>query len=233
MKDSKEYARKVRKLYRALKTSQPKVEKVVYDEPEEAIVHGILSENMSEAKVKSALKRFDQYFIDYNDLRVSRSEEIIEVLGGDNAVTREVAHSITAALMAGFQKYNVVSLSALKKIGKRQARKILEKMNGVSGFVVDYCMLTALNAHAIPLSAGMIEYLKDNQLVHPDADEQQIEGFLARQISIKNAYEFYVLLRRKSESGRRTKKKKAVKKTTKVKKKVKTKVKKKTTKKKK
>jgi len=228
MKDSKEYARKVRKFYRSLKSSKPKVEKVFYEEPAEAIVYGIISEETSETAANSAMKRFGEYFIDFNDLRVSRAEEIIEMLGSDTAVTRGIAYSITAALMAGFEKYNTVSLKALKKIGKRPARQILEKMTGMTAFVVDYCMLTALNAHAIPLTAKMTEYLRDNELVHPGADQQQIEGFLARQISIQNAYEFYSLLRRASESARASKKKK----TLKAKKKAARTTKKKTTKKK-
>jgi hypothetical protein len=67
-------------------------------------------------------------------------------------------------------------------------------------------MLTALQSHAIPLTKGMIEYLRNNQLVDPESDEQQIEGFLAKQISAENAYEFYVLLRRRSESKKKKKK---------------------------
>jgi hypothetical protein len=74
----------------------------------------------------------------------------------------------------------------------------------------------------------MIEYLRSNQLVHPDADEQQIEGFLAKQISAKEGYEFYALLRRESEVGS-SKKKRKTKKVTK--KKTKTKTRKKTKKK--
>ena len=110
-------------------------------------------------------------------------------------------------------------LEALKKIGKRQAKKILGQMEGVSNFAVNYCMLTSLGGHAIPLTARMTEYLRSNELVHPEADEQEIEGFLARQITAANGYEFYALLRGHSESdGRKSKKKartKSVPKTTK------------------
>ncbi len=84
-------------------------------------------------------------------------------------------------------------------------------------------MLTSLQGHAIPLTKKMIEYLRSNELVHPDADEQQIEGFLAKQISAENAYEFYALLRRQSESRKarrkKTTRKTKAKKTTKTKKK--------------
>ena len=212
MKNSKAYSKKVHELYRSLKAKYPKVKKVSYDEPADALVYAIIGENMSEQTTEAAVKRFSDYFVDLNDLRVSRAEEIVEVLGEDTPVTKNIASTITRALRTVFDKYNSVSLKALKKIGKRPARQVLEKMDGISRFVVNYCMLTSLQGHAIPLTKRMIEYLRSNELVHHDADEQQIEGFLTKQISAENAYEFYVLSRRQSESRRRRDKKKTVRK---------------------
>jgi len=216
MKDSKEYSQKVRKLYRSLKRKHPKVKKVFYNELTEALVYAIISENSSETAAKSAFKKLTDYFIDFNDLRVSRVEEIVEVLGEDTSATRDIASALTRALRAVFNKYNMVSLEALEKIGKRPARQILEKFDGTSRFVVDYCMLTSLQGHAIPLTKRMIEYLRSCQLVHPDADEQEIEGFLARQLLAECAYEFYALLRRESEVRKPRTKKKSRKKSKKV-----------------
>ena len=202
MKNSKEYSKKVRKLYSTLKRKYPRPQSAVYDEPVDALVRAIVSEQLSGTAAQSAIKKFADYFIDLNDLRVSRAEEIIEALGTDTAVTRDISLTLTTALGAVFQKHNTVTLKTLKKAGKKPARQVLEKMNGVSGFVVDYCMLTSLQGHAMPLTRKMIDYLRNNELVHPEADEQQIKGFLARQISAENAYEFYALLRRQSESRR-------------------------------
>ncbi|MFA7485283.1 MAG: hypothetical protein WCZ89_04600, partial [Phycisphaerae bacterium] len=64
----------------------------------------------------------------------------------------------------------------------------------------DYCMLTALDGHAVPLTENMTAFFKENELVDAESDAADIEGFLTRQISAKNAYEFYSLLRRQSES---------------------------------
>ena len=210
MKNSKEYSKKVHELYRRLKAKYPKAKKIIYDEPADALVYAIIGENMSEPATESAIRKFGDYFIDLNDLRVSREEEIVEVLGKDTPVTKDIALTITMALRAVFEKYNSVSLEALKKIGKRPAKQVLEKMNGVSRFAVNYLLLTSLHGHAIPLTKRMIEYVRSNKLVHADADEQQIEGFLAKQIPAESAYEFYALLRRQSESRRHRDKKKMV-----------------------
>lgn len=209
MKNSKEYSQKVNKMYRSLKRRHQRTQTVIYDEPTDALVYAIVTENMSETATQSAIKRFANYFVDLNDLRVSRVEEIIEMLGTNTSVTRDISWALTQALGAVFSKYNTVSLEALTRVGKRPAKQILEKMDGVSCFAVNYCMLTSLHGHAIPLTKKMIEYLRSNELVHPGADEQEIEGFLARQISAENAYEFYALLRRESESQKAGKGKKA------------------------
>lgn len=208
MKNSKEYSKKIQRLYRSLSRKYPKVKKVVHDEPADAIVYAIISAELSKKATESAIRRFADYFVDLNDLRVSQTEEIVEMLGGDTPVTRTIASTITMVLRAVFNEYHKVSLEALKKIGKRPARQILEKLEGTSYFVVDYCMLTSLQGHAIPLTEGMIEYLISKELVYPDADEQEIGGFLAKQISAKKGYEFYALLRRESEARRSKKKKK-------------------------
>ena len=204
MKNSKEYSKNIQNLYRTLKHKHSKIQEVNYEVVTDAVVYSIISENMSEKAAESAVKRFTEYFVDLNDLRVSRVEEIVEVLGENTPATREIASRIIRVLQAIFNDYHKVSLEPLKKLGKRPARQVLEKIDGTSNFIVDYCMLTSLRGHAIPLTNKMIKYLKANDLVDNDADEQQISGFLAKQISAKNGYEFYVLLRHESERQKST-----------------------------
>jgi len=211
MKDSKKYSKKAQALYRSLKCKHPKVQKCGFEEITDALVYGIINEKMSERATRAASRRFADYFVDLNDLRVSREEEIVEMLGEDTAVTRDIATTLPRALGAIFSEYHRLSLEPLKKAGKRPAKQALEKIEGVSRFVVNYCMLTSLQGHAIPLTQKMIEYLRSIEVVHPDADEQEIEGFLTKQISAKNGHEFYALLRRESEarSVRKTREKTA------------------------
>jgi endonuclease III len=203
MKNSKEYSAKIRKLYLSLKKESSKVRKISCEEPLEAVVYGVISRSITEQEANAAMKRFNDYFVDLNDLRVSRVEEIVEMLGVDDVqLGKSIAVNLLAVLRAVFAKFNVTSLEPLKKMAKRPARSMLEKFVGDNRFVVDYSMLTALKAHAIPLTDQMIEFLKSNQLVDAEANHEEIEGFLARQVSAENAYEFYTLLRRYCEGGK-------------------------------
>jgi len=206
MKNSKDYSKKIQKLYRSLSHKYPKVQKDGHEKVIDAIIYAVISAEMSEKKTDSIIKKFAECFVDWNDLRVSRAEEIVEVLGKDTPVTMDIALTITRILNGIFNEYHKISLESLKKIGKRPAKQALEKIDGINRFVVEYCLLTSLGGHAIPLTDKMMKYLRNNEFVNPDADDQQIGGFLAKQISAKNGYEFYALLRRESESTKVKKK---------------------------
>jgi len=207
MKNSKEYAQRLRRLYRELKRAYPQAERITYEEPAEALICGIIGERMSESAAQKAIREIHKAFVDWNDLRVSRVEEVVEALGGNTASCRATAVALTSALRGIFDEHHKITLATLTKLGKRPARQGLEKLDGVSRFAVNYCMLTALDAHAIPMTQEMVEYLRRNEIIDADADEEDIEAFLTRQIAAKDAHEFYTLLRRETESARASRRK--------------------------
>ena len=229
MKNSKQYSKKIQTLSRTLGHKHPNVQQANHDEVVDSIIYAVVSAELSEKSAESAMARFADHFVDWNDLRVSRVEEIVEALGKETPATKEIATTIIKVLRAIFDEYHRVNLEALKKIGKRPARQALEKIDGLSRFAVDYCMLVSLRGHAIPLTHKMLEYLRHNELVDPDADEHQIAGFLTKQIPAKNGYDFYARLRHESDKYKAPKKKKTkkvVKKSSKTKKKTQKKAKK-------
>ncbi|MFC1676044.1 hypothetical protein ACFL3G_03150 [Planctomycetota bacterium] len=209
MKDSKEYSKKIQSLYKTLKKKYAKPsKKLMHEQVIDAVICGIVSEHLNKKLVKAVIKRFKESFVDWNDLRVSLDEEVLDAIGRDNTESKKIVAALTISLNAVFNQYNSVDLEELKKTGKRLAKQELEKIDGLTGFVIDYVMLTALAGHAIPLTKKMLEYLKTNELVHPQADEQEVSGFLVRQIPAAKGYEFYELLRHQSEKKAKAGKKK-------------------------
>ncbi len=221
MKDSRKYATKLGKHLKSLKKGYGAVKVPSYVDPIDAVIFAVLSEHIEASAARTAIKKFKKHFVDHNDLRVSRTEEVLDVLGGTGPQLRSIAHTMSAVLRAVYDKFNSVSLMSLTEIGKRQARKDMEKLKGITPFVVSYCFLTALNGHAIPVTKKMTEYLRDLELIHPKATTHDVEGFLERQISVNNAYECYTLIREASEKFKKTKKKEPKKAKTSVKKSVK------------
>lgn len=201
MKNSKEYSPKIEKLLKSLKKGSASVAPPRYADPVEAIVYAFISAFTTEANAAKLIKRIDSHFVDINDLRVSRPEEILEVFGDQSEAAAASAQAMVAVLNAVFEKFDKVSLMPLAEEGKRQARKTLEDVPGMTPFATAYTFLTALGGHAIPLTDAMIAYLKHNELVHPEASGQEIESFLERQIGAADAYTFYAMLRIESEGG--------------------------------
>lgn len=202
MKKSREHAQRLQRLYRALKRDHPKIEPVSHDDPVDALIYGVVSEKMSASHAETAMKGIRRTFINWNDLRVSRVEEIVEAIGAGNSSGRDTAVTLTTALRAVFDAHHTVSLQTLKKLGKRPAKLAIEKLGGLSRFTINYCMLTSLQAHAIPLTERMLGYLKQYKIVEAQADADEIEGFLTRQVPAKNAFEFYALLRQEAERSK-------------------------------
>lgn len=206
MKNSKDYSKKVQTLCRTLNRNHPNVPQVANEQVTDAIIYAIVSGELHEKSASSAVKRLADHFVDWNDLRVAHAEEIVDVLHKDTQATRTIASTLIQVLNGIFNQHHEVNLDALKKAGKRPAKQALEKIDGITRFVVDYCMLTSLQGHAIPLTARMLEYLRNHELIDPNADERQAGGFLAKQIPAKNGYSFYALLRHESETSKSAKK---------------------------
>jgi hypothetical protein len=199
MKDSKKYSQNIKTLYTQLKKGSSKILCPDYEEPVDSLVHAMFSEHLTIAETDAAAKHFKNYFIDSNDLRVSRPEEIMEMMGKNDAVSRQTAVLIAGILHNIFETNDVVSLAELRKMGKKPARQALEELPGITAFAVDFCCLTSLQSHAIPLNETMLRYLRENDFVDPKAEFKDISGFLSRQISADKAYEFYFLMRKEAE----------------------------------
>jgi endonuclease III len=197
MKNGKEYASRITKFFKSLKSAKGHMPK--YGDPVEAMIFAVLSEAMPEQKARNVYSAIQENFVDWNDLRVSRLEEISEIVQQDMETAERITANVTQALNYIFREHDAVSLLMLNDMGKRPARKFLEDMPGLSRFVIDYVMLTSLDAHSIPLTRRMVEYLKNTGMVDPSSTEDDIEGFLQRQIPASAAYQFYITLRKESE----------------------------------
>lgn len=199
MKKPLQYSQKVKKLFSALKKGTEKPKKASYDDIIEAMIFATLCEECSESAAKSAMRKIQSHFVDFNDLRVARTEEIAGIIGGDIANAETKSIKITSLLNAVFQKYDSLITENIISSGKKGTKEILEKLNGMTPFVRNFVYLTALDGHAVPLTDKMIQYLKTYSLVDEQWNNDQIESFIEKQVSASEAYTFYTIIRHDSE----------------------------------
>lgn len=199
MKKPPQYAQKIKKLYGALKKGAEKPKKAGYDDIVEALVFASLCQDCSESTAKTAMRKLQSHFVDNNDLRVARVEEIVEIIGSDLEHADKTAVKLTGMLNAVFQKYDSLVAENIVGTGKKGMKEVLDKLSGITDFVRSYVCLTSLGGHAVPLTDKMIEYFKTNSLVDPEWDTTQIYSFVEKQVSASEAFAFYTVIRHDSE----------------------------------
>ncbi len=222
MKQGTEYARKIKRLFTRLKKEYGTPEVPEATDPIDQALFGILHHGTTVAKAEKALRAMNDAMVDRNELRVSSPAELIELMGPGFPHATRKAKAIGKVLTAVFARYDELSIEALRDKGKREGRKILEEMDGMDFAAAAGVMLFSLDGHAIPVDENTLAVLRAEDLVHPEADVEEVQAFLERNVSAANAKAFTVLLRRYAEdrykqvvpkSGRKTTKKKATKST--------------------
>jgi endonuclease III len=199
MKKTPQYSQKIKKLFGVLKKGIEKPKKAAYEDLIEAMVFAALCQDSTESAAKNAMKKIQAHFVDFNDLRVARMEEIIGVIGSDMPNAEKAASNAVAMLNAVFQKHDSLIAENIVGTGKKGVKEALEKISGLTDFVKNFVYLTFVNIHAVPLTDKMFEYLKTYELVDPQWDNKQISAFIEKQVSASEAYVFYTAIRHDSE----------------------------------
>lgn len=193
MKNSKEHSEKLARYMQSMKQASA-VKMPEFADPLEAMIYAMICEYTTDANAPRVYKRICSHFVDFNDLRVSRIEEIADVMDDSSPAAQKAAAMITHLLNQVYDRYDRMSLDVLKEGGKRQGRKELEEIDGISHFAVDYCFLTSLEGHAVPLKESMKAHLKAQECIHPESTDDEIRGFLERQVSASDGWAFYAFL---------------------------------------
>jgi len=202
MKNSAEYAAILKKLCNKLKRSGKTPIAISLTSPITALVLACLSEAATESKAQASLNKLESVFVDYNELRVARLDEIIDILGKGFPQGKAVAAQIISLLQQIYDDQDSLSLDNLTESGKREARAFLEKLNGITPYIVSRVMLQGVGAHAFPVHEQLLEVLRKEAVVHPDADAAEVQGFLERQIPASQIHKTYAMLRHFADTSR-------------------------------
>jgi len=201
MKDSQKYSKKVVAFFKKHRSKRA-LKPLQNDDKVETLVYSVLYEHLTSDNVDICGRLLSEHFVDWNDLRVCRQEEILDVLAVvkiPDATRKKVALQLIKSLNCVFDKYDRISFEDIDELGKRQANQELEKLSEFTPFMVDFLMLNFKASHSLPLNEMMLNYVKDNGLVDSESDEQDIKSFLLRQVNVNDVYEFYSILRQQAE----------------------------------
>lgn len=221
MKDSAEHGAQLKRLCNRIRREMGTPTVPAGQDPTTELVLACLSASSTEGKARAALNRLRSNFVDFNELRVCRPEEIAEILGKNFPQGHGVAETILVVLRELFDLRDSLDLAEFAEGGKRDAKIFLERMENASPYMVASVMLHSLGAHAFPVNTGMMEMLRGEEVITRKADAANVQGFLERQLSATTIRKTYALLKKYADSYRgkakassKNTKKKAKKKTT-------------------
>ncbi len=203
MKQLNEYTKRFRRLLATWKLSARKSKRAGGDDSVTRIVlRSVLLEYSGEAAASSALRRMESATVDHNELRVTPIAEVVDHLGRSFPNARHAANAVSRTLNSIFNRRHNLNLDFLRTTNKKDARQVLDTLDGVTAFSAALAAVRALGHHAVPLNADMHEWLRDQKLVHPEALLPDVQRFLERNVPVGKANAFFVAFRRQLAARR-------------------------------
>lgn len=182
MKKAGEYARRLKRVLSRLKAPRMSHPPAA-DDLAMQLVRSLLLAFSNEPAAGAAFKRLGEATVDMNELRVTPMAELVEALGPAYPNPRPAAESIARVLAGVFNRCHHMDLGFLKQLGKREARKWIETLDGMTPFAAAVTVLRGLGHHAVPIDETVLEWLKAEKLIDPAADMVETGAFLERVIS--------------------------------------------------
>jgi hypothetical protein len=162
--------------------------------PMEEFVMSFLMWEATRAKAELAIKRVLSGIVDINELRVCRPADIVAMLGKQYPLVEERAQRMKAALHEIFLREYAVSLDKPIAMNKRDGRKYIETLEGMTPYVAARVTLVCLGGHAVPLDRKLLAQLVEAGVLEPDTDETKAQGILERHIMANESSECHALL---------------------------------------
>jgi len=162
--------------------------------PMEEFVLSFLMWEATRAKADLALKRVLSGVVDINELRVCRPADIVALLGKQYPLVEERAYRLKAALHEIYLREYAVSLDKPIAMNKRDGRKYIESLEGMTPYVAARVTLVCLGGHAVPLDQKLLAQLVEAGVLEPDLDESKAQGILERYIMANESLECHTLL---------------------------------------
>jgi endonuclease-3 len=155
----------------------------------EALVLSILCEGTTEGKAQPAFERLKSDYFDWNEVRVSAAQELVEVLS--DLPDREVkATRLRGALKYGFETTYSFDFDVWRKGKLKETIKKLAKLPWASDYVVARLVRDGLGGHAVPLDSLAIRVLSRLDLLDTSTALDQFRARLERIIPKGRSVEF-------------------------------------------
>ncbi len=191
----------VTSLNRLIKDHQGEIPTAPEGDPVIVLIRSFLIWESTMAKADTAYERLSGRIVDFNDLRVSMPDELIDFIGKRYPRADERVRRLRTVLRDIYQREHDVSLRRLAESGKREIKKYLRTLDGIVPYVSDRVMLLCYGAHAIPADENLHTVLEQAGACEEGANLHELGAWLTRQIKAAEGVAAHFALQSAADAG--------------------------------
>jgi endonuclease III len=169
-------------------------------DPVAVLIQSLLLWQSTTDKAMQAYDKLVKAVVDFNDLRVTMPAEIVGIAGMRDKLALDRAQRIRAVLRDVYLREHAVSLDRVKQMGKRDARKYVESLEGIMPYAAARVLLLCFDVHAMPVDDQLMEALIDAGATDEESDVPELAAWMARQIKAEQGIEAHLALQHWVES---------------------------------
>jgi endonuclease III len=159
----------------------------------DTLLYGCCLEDARYEAADEAFAKLQELYFDWNEIRVTTFTELAETLSALPS-PQQAAQRLRKTLQGVYEQYYSLDLEPLKKQNQGKTLKDLEKIQGMTPFILGYVTQNALAGHSIAVDRAAAEVLFASGAVNDtEADRMECPG-LERAIPKNKGVEFFSLL---------------------------------------
>lgn len=150
-------------------------------------VHSYLLWQAPSADAIAALKRLKAAFIDWNDLRVSLTSDIVDVIGHKHWRAADRVNRMRDAMNGIFRREHKVSLDRLRALMKKDAVSYMDTLPGMVPFVANRVLLVGVDFHSVPVEEFGLQLLVQAGVFSPGMGLADAANWVTRHVKAEEA----------------------------------------------
>ncbi len=194
MKQEPAQIKKLNSLMKKLKSRHKDPEVTEYA-PTTQLIMAFLQADASRRKAEQAYDALMEEMVDNNELRVSHTDEIVEVIGEDYPRVYWRVERLRESLNEVYRREHDIKMTKAAAMNKKEQRQFLDTLPGITPYAAASVMLLCFGGHAIPVDDKLVALLVREGVVDEGLDPAEVETLLLRQFKAGDpSVEAHVLL---------------------------------------
>ena len=180
MKHEPAQIKKLNALMRKLKTKHKSLEAPSY-EPTTQLIIAFLQADSTRRKAEQAYDALMENMVDNNELRVSHTQEIVDVIGEKYPRVYWRVERMLESLRDVYLREHDHRMVKVATQTKKEQRHYLDTLTGVTPYVAASVMLLSFGGHAIPVDDKLVALLEREGAIDEGLSAAEVESLLLRQ----------------------------------------------------